>query len=236
MFEYGIMLYDALRFEQRIGYILEIKDNSDYSKFINYFEYLQTSLDDLNVSTHFLSIDSKDINCIEKKDPYFKGIKYITDIDDFKNEIEEDRQLEPIDIVKNILSKKSMSQLYLQDFIFFVYREALKQGLGHIFKEDFYKLKHGPVIKDLQKYLAKFKNNEISTLDNQEAIINRKRISRINQGDKILNVIDTVLNEYEGKTNQYIYKKAHIEGGAWDLTKDNKKIEKELISHLAYYK
>lgn len=219
MYRHAVIIHMSYMSKKRLAFHIVFKDSS-VVKHIN--KNLTEKFQHLRFGFHVIQTQSDSIESIAKKDPYFEGIKYYTDFNQFVDTVESDIQMNVTDAVKVILSENSFTPLCLQNITFSSYVQYFKQSKQSLFHEKFEAWKHGPVIPELYQSLKPYQKNDVSKLDNYEKKVLHSRFLQIPNGVEIQKLIKNISNENSKLTTTSIYNEGHVENGPWALTYHNK--------------
>lgn len=228
MFRHLIVLSSSYKLGKRIAiHLLDIKedlDTLDKVMDLDIFKYCSV----YNVET-----DSDTWDSVVEYDSFYEGIYICSELKEFVDLINADRDISIFDLSKYILvflKEKgiSCSHLKLQKLAYFCYEKYLIHYRKKLFKEKIYAWQYGPVIKSLYNSLKKSDNLTVDL----DSYTTRQRIIFSDDGFDKLRIIDEVLEEYGELSADRLVDLSHKEGTAWstwDRETMNYEITDELI-------
>lgn len=122
---------------------------------------------------------------------------------------------------------EGLTHLKIQKLLYFADGINLALTDEPLFKEKILAWPHGPVVKEVYEKLCVNGRNEI--LFNEDYI---DTIKKINADNDLYDVLVTTYDNYAGYTAWQLREKSHIAGGPWQVTVDNKGMQKEIDSKL----
>ena len=179
---------------------------------------------DVSMSTHMIQAEDETWESVCSADHFFKGVKVITDVDEFIKLIQKDRKLQGIDVAKYILSKFSCTQLKLQKLVYMCYADYLCNTGKKLFIDEICAYKYGPVVntvyKTYKKYgyedIAKEKTNiDSSNISEMPA---KSRILFAEDGLEMIQSIEGTLKKYGLLTASELVDLTHKKNTPWDKT------------------
>ena len=127
MYQHLLLIYSDYSKGRRIAFYRSYNSIEEIMEFVDITDRIKATFNHLTFSFHHIQTESEDIYSIESYDPYFREIEYISDLEEYMSLIKSDIEIEPMDIAKIILSKKSLCQLALEKIMYFVDCEYLKK-------------------------------------------------------------------------------------------------------------
>lgn len=233
MYQHLLLIYSDYSEGKRIAFHKCYDSVEKMIEFISSTDRIKETFSHLTFSFHHIQTESKDICSIESYDPYFRGLEYFSDIEEYIELIKYDTEIKPIDIAKIILSKKSYSQLELEKIMYFADCEYLKLYGIPIFFEEFEAWDYGPVIPDVYHKFKHYGREKIK-FSEEEKLISCSKMMKFKEYDKVSSVIDKVIKKYENFTANDLVDETHKPNSPWDLVyKDglgkNRKIGKCIV-------
>ena len=160
---------------------------------------------------------------------YYRGsISFFENEDDFINYYKNEKELTANDVANYILSYgKNITHLKLQKLTYLCYENVLKKLNFKLFDDNIYAYKLGPVIDSIY---SRYRNGGKDILDIEEDdsiylsesdLLIKPSLSRVlfsENGVKVLQVIDTTLEEYIDYSTSALVNITHEEGTAWNNT------------------
>lgn len=228
MFRHLIVLSSSYKLGKRIAvHLLDTEEDRitlDRIANLDIFKYC---------SVYSVETDSDTWDSVVEYDGFYEGIYICSELKEFVDLINENRDISIFDLSKYILVflKKrgiSCSHLKLQKLAYFCYEKYLISYRKKLFNEKIYAWKYGPVIKILYN---NFKQSESLTVD-LDSYTTRQRIIFSDDGFDKLRIIDEVLEEYGELSADRLVDLSHKEGTAWstwDRETMNYEITDELI-------
>ena len=137
MYQHLLLIYSDYSKGRRIAFYRSYNSIEEIMEFVDITDRIKATFNHLTFSFHHIQTESEDIYSIESYDPYFREIEYISDLEEYMSLIKSDIEIEPMDIAKIILSKKSLCQLALEKIMYFVDCEYLKKYGEPIFGDEF---------------------------------------------------------------------------------------------------
>lgn len=233
MYQHLILLYSSYNLGERIAYHKCYKKISDSVDFFTMYEKLKKQFNYTTLGFHHLQLDYDTWNSVIKYDAFFSDVVKVETIKEFKKDILDDTMPKALDIAKAILSRKRCTHLQLQKLVYFYWCEYMKKYGEDAFAEQFKAWTYGPVIPEVYDEFKANGKKQIKYGDYEKLIV-FSRISKLKDYDKIVNVVDEVIDKY-GKYGPYeLVDKTHENGTPWDKTyyssiSEDKIIPKELI-------
>lgn len=134
------------------------------------------------------------------------------------NEMQQREQVQDnYDIYEGLTHLKIQKLLYYAEGVSLA---ALDQSL---FSDKIYAWPHGPVIKNVYDELWSYGKSEIPFDDKQW-----EKIKKMNENSELFGILQTVYDNYAGYTAWQLREKTHVVGGPWQVTVDNKGMQKEI--------
>ena len=137
------------------------------------------------------------------------------------------QKLEQHDDSDNYDVYEGLTHLKVQKLLY--YAEGVFSAITNknLFNEKIYAWKHGPVIKEVYEEFFINGRNEIEFNDNY-----LDNVREINKNEKLFSVLQMVYDAYAGYTAWQLREKTHVVGGPWQVTVDNKGMQKEIDKDL----
>lgn len=231
MYQHLLLIYSDYTEGKRIAFHKCYDSIEKMMDFIKITEKIKETFNHLTFSFHHIQSKSEDICSIETYDPYFEGIEFCSDLEEYIELIKIDTVVKPIDIAKIILSKKPFCQLSLEKIMYFADCEYIKKYGTPIFDEEFEAWDYGPVIPKVYKKYRSHGYSKI-VLTDKEKLMSCSKMMKFKDYDKISDVIDEIIERYKGYTANELVTESHREGSPWDQVYEegcNRKISKDLI-------
>ena len=170
---------------------------------------------------HLFKIDSRGVKCMDRK--RYSAI----DIAQWFLWYNEVQQLEQHDDSDNYDVYEGLTHLKVQKLLY--YAEGVFSAITNksLFNEKIYAWPHGPVVKEVYEKFSINGRNEINFDDKYW-----DTIKKINDNDELLSILELVYNNYAGYTAWQLREKTHIVGGPWQVTVDNKGMQREISKDL----
>ena len=178
---------------------------------------------DVSISTHMIQAENDTWESVCNADHFFKGVKIVSNVDEFIKLIQRDRKLQGIDVAKYILSKFSCTQLKLQKLVYMCYADYLCNTGKELFEDAILAYKYGPVIETVYKRYKQYGYKPIEKENNIESegiseMPAKSRILFAEDGlEKIQNIDDT-LNKYGLLNANELVDLTHRKDTPWDKT------------------
>lgn len=153
---------------------------------------------DVSISTHCIDTDLKTWESIVEHDHYFKDVHVISDLKEFINLINIDRELEGIDVAKYILSKVECTYIKLERLVYICYAEYLSEYGKELYKDTINTDKYGLIAKSIYEIYKKHEITENCIIDtvNIQEMPSQSRITFAREGVQKLYSIKKTLKKY----------------------------------------
>lgn len=186
--------------------------------------------EDVAISFYSVITRGEDWNSVRFADKFFDGVRKIDNVDEFINEINNDRQSTALDLARYILSKVGQcTHLKLQKLLYFCYADYLCATGEKLFEDDkICAITYGPVVSNICDMLKGTYGNltQEDLFDEEDKYLPeftylpaRSRIMFTRNGNRKLMSIDRTLSIY-GDMNQYeLVNLTHRDNSPWAVTK-----------------
>ena len=91
--------------------------------------------DDVPLSTHFVTTESREWDSVVEYDPFFEDVKPVESVDEFAEKIERDMVLSELDVAKYIYAKIKCDGLSLARLANLAYAGYAREHLDSLFKD-----------------------------------------------------------------------------------------------------
>lgn len=185
----------------RIALHYVIDENTDIEKLKPVISTITSKCGkDVSLSVHSIQTEEKTWDDVVKRDYFFKEVKVISNIDEFIQTINLDRDLIGVDVAKYILSKTKCTHLKLEKLVYMCYAEYLCQNEEKLFKDEIYAYKYGPVVKSVYKKYKTYGYKDIESLEISSSNISelpaKSRILFAKDGLKKVKCIEETIAKY----------------------------------------
>lgn len=223
MYHHMILICSDFTSGKRIAFYQTYGDALTSIEFKKYTKYFKEKFENVRLSFHHITTESKDYISIAEYDSYFDNVEFYSDIDEFEEQISKSMKITPEDIAKYILIKGKFDKLQIQKLVFLVYSEyALRYGKP-LFLEEFQAWQYGPVMPRLYYELDKYKKEKIEFKDiDLEKMKLKLKLSRVDKVEEILSCIDDVILKYGSKKGGELIDITHVKGSPWEVTEKEK--------------
>lgn len=215
MYQHLILIYSDYISGRRVAihkaykYIDQIKD------FLVIYESIKQKFKCVSFGFHHLETREESWKSVIDYDKFFTDVETVS-VKDFEVIVSNGTIITPIDIAKLILSRCKCTQLQLQKLVYFFWCKYMKKYDEYIFDEDFQAWTYGPVIDSLYQKFKHYKSDQIYVDDRDKlGMLSYCRIEKSPDLDKIMSILDDVINEYGCCTASNLVKKTHVENGPW---------------------
>lgn len=233
MYQHLILIYSSFTTKKRISYHYCCDKISDSKEFLYNFEKLKKQFSHITLGFHHLQLSDKSWECVIDYDKYFSDVVKVEEYKEFKSIIAKDTLPSVRDIAKAILSRRDCTHLELQKLLYFYWCEYFKKYKKDIFENDFQAWKYGPVIPEIYDNYKIYGKEKIHCSDNEKLIISSRLVSLVDY-NKIIRILDIIMEKYEKHGASALVDKTHESGTPWDVVYrkgdgENSIIPKDLI-------
>lgn len=201
--------------------------------------------EDVPLSTHFITTESRVWNSVAKYDPFFKGVKLIDTVEEFAATVERSRHLSGMDVANYILSKVRCTHLSLEKLVYFAYADYLCSFSEPLFQDKIYAFRHGPIVKSVYEvyrrsgyqYIEPYYQHDTTIEKKKDEMPFKSRILFVRKGEEKLCSIDGTIATYGSYTARELVDLTHKEGSPWsmvDSTKQYQIISDDIIKGYHY--
>ncbi len=197
---------------------------------------------EVSLSSHSIYAKSEEWQAVIESDPFFKGVKNVSDVDEFIKLIKRDLSLKGIDIAQYISSKKEYTHLELQKLSYLCYADYYCATQKKLFEDKIYAYKYGPVIESVYKFYKKSSLRDYLDVQDEEEK-EEKQIESLPIKSKILfgtdgiekiRTIDETVAKYGNFSAGELINITHRCGSPWDNTKQSDLITDDKILEYHY--
>lgn len=227
MYKHYIVMSSAFTLGTRIALDYIIEKDSDIEKVKSDMKFIQENAkNDIHLSSHFITTDSKDWESVEKMDAFFSNVKLIKTKEEFLGYIDQDTELKGLDVAKYILSKCPCTHLKLEKLVYFAYADYMVKTGKKLFNDNIFAYKLGPIIESVYKKYKKrrtilFIEEEDDKMVEDETKLTmplRSRIMSSKDGlEKVFSIDETIAKYNETKAYDLV-KITHRKNSPWKIT------------------
>lgn len=213
MINHKIYIYKSPKKYERIGFVISKKADEMYDPLPDSLSHL---LDEYDIVTHRLYTNSKDVESIVRLDPFFMGINFYTNLNEFSKRVSslnKEGLPSPVELSKIILSKVPFDKLQLQKVLYLIYSVSLERGYK-VLNESPVAYKYGPVFEDVFREYNQYESKEL--IVEKPSIKDRITLSKSVGNFEILSIIDEILEIVKDKSGSNLIEITHAVDGPWD--------------------
>ncbi|WP_315169564.1 Panacea domain-containing protein [Metaclostridioides mangenotii] len=223
MYIHKIIMCIDLNKEDRIAFHRSYKSIEDIEKFKYLSADIKNTFKNVHFSSHSVPTEDDYYMSVVEYDPFFEGVRFYEDIEEFKTKVDNALEIIPQDILDYILLKEGpKTNLALQKLIYFIYEDYFKVSDNPLFETKFEAWPHGPVIDDLYHSLKEYgycKEIEIVPLEKRRLYL---KLSMIENKDLVVKTSEGILKKLRGYSAKQLENLSHKKGTPWDITYNDK--------------
>lgn len=209
---------------QRIGWHYASEDKLDKGIISDFMRRVE-ACGQTTLGIHKLSTESLEWSSVIEKDSFFEDVFVTEDMDVIIRQISASKELSVYDVVKFILSIKSVTHLKLQKLLYYAYAEYLLKTGRKLFYEPIVAFKYGPVVEEVFHTQRHNGSSVIDYKEDEKFILSTDvtlpasvvRVISSDNGVIATECIVDVLLRYGDVDARDLVAKTHQAGGPWDM-------------------
>ncbi len=196
MEKHFIFLYNSYFCKKKIAIHYCVNKKYNNEKYFHIIDEIKYRFPHIDFNIHVVYTNSVSIESIYDIDSYFSNVEFIehTNYMKFINIVEKDTKIDALDVSKAILSKKSLSNLKLQEILYFVEIDFIEKYNIKLFDEEFEYLDGMLIFPKVHNNYNKYYKDKIIISDKFKVIVFNK-LSKYKYYYELLEVVDEVLEK-----------------------------------------
>ncbi len=197
MEKHFIFMYNSYFYKKKIAIHYCVNKKCNNEEYFHIINGIKDRFSHIDFNIHVVYTNSVSIESIYDIDSYFRDVEFIEyrNYKKFINIVKEDTKIDAIDVAKAILCKKSLSNLKLQEILYFVQVKFIEKYNIKLFNDKFKYLGSIRIFPNVYSNYNKYCEDKIIINDKFKVIVFNK-LSKYKYYYELLEVIDDVLEKY----------------------------------------
>lgn len=242
MYDHFLLIVPFHKSGHRIAWHKLLIEEEDYNYVDNVLSEIEKNVGELNMSSHIVSTESKDVQSISEKDMFFSDIAIFEKEEEFLFHYKSEVSLDATDVATFILSfGKNITHLKLQKLLYLCYEDFYIKYKKTLFKDRILAFPYGPVIKNVYDEYSEHGKNTIEFKEDDSVFFSKLDFKGTPSFSKILfsengiiamESILSTLKKQNDKTAFDLVEITHKKGTPWSRVYTKKTYPKEITVNI----
>ncbi|PTJ64917.1 MULTISPECIES: Panacea domain-containing protein [Staphylococcus] len=238
MYDHFLIIVPFHKAGHRIAWHKLLLEGKDYDYVDNVLSELESKVGELNLSSHIVSTETKDVQSIKEKDKFFSDIAFIENEEEFLFYYKSEVTLNASDVATFILSYgNDITHLKLQKLLYLCYEDFFIKYKKTLFDDKILAFPYGPVIKNVYDEYSEHGKNTIKFKEDDSVFFSKLDFKGTPSFSKILfsengiiamESILSTLKKHISKTAFDLVNITHKKGTPWSKVFQEKTFPKEI--------
>lgn len=238
MYDHFLIIVPFHKVGHRIAWHKLLLEEADYDYVNQVLSEIEEVVGELNLSSHIVSTNSKDVYSIKEKDAFFEDIAFFENEEEFIDSYKSEMSLNASDVATFILSiGNDITHLKLQKLLYLCYEDFLIKHKKPLFKDEILAFPYGPVIKNVYDTYSNHGKSKINFQEDDSVYFSKLDFKATPSFSKILfsemgidamKSIITTLKKYINKSAFELVDITHEKGTPWSKVYKDKVYPREI--------